>query len=109
MSSLKIKYKNNLVIMDNAAIHKSKIIKTIENRKNELLYSVPYHPEINSIDNSRQFESIETFETIRDNPYNSKQFETIRTIRDIRDNGNRDNPYNSRQSDSKQNIRTIQF
>jgi transposase len=50
MSSLKIKYKNNLVIMDNAAIHKSKIIKTIENRKNELLYSVPYHPEINSIE-----------------------------------------------------------
>jgi len=50
MSSLKIKYKNNLVIMDNAAIHKSKIIKTIENSKNELLYSVPYHPEINSIE-----------------------------------------------------------
>jgi putative transposase len=32
-------------------IHKSKIIKEkIENSKNELLYSVPYHPEINSIE-----------------------------------------------------------
>ena len=37
--------------MDNAVIHKSKIIReTIENNKNELLYSVPYHPETNSIE-----------------------------------------------------------
>jgi putative transposase len=37
--------------MDNAVIHKSKIIReTIENSKNELLYSVPYHPETNSIE-----------------------------------------------------------
>ena len=35
----------------NAVIHKSKIIKeTIENDNNHLLYSVPYHPEINSIE-----------------------------------------------------------
>jgi transposase len=48
---IKDKYKNHLVIMDNAVIHKSKIIKeTIENSKNELLYSVPYHPETNSIE-----------------------------------------------------------
>jgi transposase len=48
---IKDKYKNHLVIMDNAVIHKSKIIRdTIENNKNELLYSVPYHPETNSIE-----------------------------------------------------------
>jgi transposase len=45
------KYKNYLVIMDNAVIHKSKIIReTIENDNNHLLYSVPYHPETNSIE-----------------------------------------------------------
>lgn len=48
---IKDKYKNHLVIMDNAVIHKSKIIsETIENSKNELLYSVPYHPETNAIE-----------------------------------------------------------
>jgi transposase len=48
---IKEKYKNHLIIMDNAVIHKSKIIReTIENSKNELLYSVPYHPETNSIE-----------------------------------------------------------
>ena len=45
------KYKNYLVIMDNAVIHKSKIIReTIENDNNHLIYSVPYHPETNSIE-----------------------------------------------------------
>jgi len=45
------KYKNYLVIMDNAVIHTSKIIReTIENDNNHLLYSVPYHPETNSIE-----------------------------------------------------------
>jgi transposase len=39
------------IIMDNAVIHKSKIIReTIENSKNNLLYSVPYHVETNSIE-----------------------------------------------------------
>ena len=48
---IKDRYKNHLVIMDNAVIHKSKIIReTIENSKNELLYTVPYHPETNSIE-----------------------------------------------------------
>lgn len=48
---IKDKYKNHLIIMDNAVIHKSKIIReTIEDSKNELLYSVPYHPETNSIE-----------------------------------------------------------
>ena len=44
------KYKNYLVIMDNAVIHKSKLIReNIEYDNNNLLYSVPYHPETNSI------------------------------------------------------------
>lgn len=45
------KYKNYLVIMDNAVIHKSKLIREkIEYDNNHLLYSVPYHPETNSIE-----------------------------------------------------------
>jgi hypothetical protein len=45
------KYSNYLVIMDNAVIHKSKFIREkIENDNNNLLYSVPYHPETNAIE-----------------------------------------------------------
>jgi len=48
---IKDKYKNYLIIMDNAVIHKSKMIKErIEDNQNHLLYSVPYHPETNSIE-----------------------------------------------------------
>ena len=44
-------HKNHLVIMDNAVIHKSKLIREkIENDNNYLLYLVPYHPETNSIE-----------------------------------------------------------
>ena len=49
--SIKDKYKNYLIIMDNAVIHKSKRIKElIEATGNDLLYSLPYHPETNSIE-----------------------------------------------------------
>jgi transposase len=45
------KYKNHLIIIDNAVIHKSKVIrKTIENSDNDLLYSVPYYPGTNLIE-----------------------------------------------------------
>jgi len=45
------KYKNHLVIMDNAVIHKSKLIREkIEDDNNHLLYSIPYHPETNAIE-----------------------------------------------------------
>ena len=45
------KYKNHLIIMDNARIHVSKIIReTIEKSGNNLLYTVPYHPETNAIE-----------------------------------------------------------
>ena len=48
---IKDKYKNHLIIMDNAVIHRSKLIKTkIEETGNNLLYSVRYHPETNSIE-----------------------------------------------------------
>ena len=45
------KYKNHLIIMDNAVIHKSKLIREkIEEDHNQLLYTVPYHPETNAIE-----------------------------------------------------------
>jgi hypothetical protein len=48
---IKDNYKNYLIIMDNAVIHRSKIIRQIiEEGNNKLLYSVPYHPETNSIE-----------------------------------------------------------
>ena len=48
---IKDNYKNYLIIMDNAVIHKSKTIRErIEDNHNHLLYSVPYHPETNSIE-----------------------------------------------------------
>lgn len=48
---IKDKYSNYVVIMDNAVIHKSKRIKElIEATGNDLLYSLPYHPETNSIE-----------------------------------------------------------
>ena len=48
---IKDKYKNHLIIMDNARIHKAKIIRAvIEDSKNNLLYTVPYHPETNAIE-----------------------------------------------------------
>jgi len=48
---IKDKYKNYLIIMDNAVIHRSKQIReVIESTNNNLLYSVPYHPETNAIE-----------------------------------------------------------
>jgi putative transposase len=44
-------YKNHLIIMDNAVIHRSRNIKElIEETGNILLHSVPYHPETNAIE-----------------------------------------------------------
>jgi transposase len=46
------KYKNNLIIMDNGGSHKSSKIKTIvEEKHNQLQYSVPYKPQTNAIEN----------------------------------------------------------
>ena len=49
--NISTKYKNHLIIMDNAVIHKSKLIREkIEEDHNHLLYTVPYHPETNAIE-----------------------------------------------------------
>jgi transposase len=48
---IKDKYKNYLIIMNNAVIHKSHNIKDlIESTGNKLLYSVPYNPSTNAIE-----------------------------------------------------------
>jgi transposase len=45
------KYKNYLILMDNAMPHKSKIIRErIKETDNHSLYTVPYHPETNPIE-----------------------------------------------------------
>ena len=43
------KYKNHLIIMDNAGSHKKQSIKdAVSHSKNRLLYSIPYKPQTNS-------------------------------------------------------------
>ena len=45
------KYKNYLIIMDNAGAHKNKLVQSaILKSKNKLLYSVPYRPKTNAIE-----------------------------------------------------------
>ena len=45
------KYKNHLILLDNVSFHRSKLIKQkIKDSKNELLYTIPYHPETNPIE-----------------------------------------------------------
>jgi len=48
---IKDKYKDYLIVMDNAVIHKNKKIKeVIEESGNKLMYSFSYHPETNAIE-----------------------------------------------------------
>jgi len=48
---IKDKFSDYLIIMDNAVIHRAKIIRQhIEETNNKLLYSIPYHPETNAIE-----------------------------------------------------------
>lgn len=45
------KYKKHLIVMDNAVIHRTNKLKAvIKESKNTLLYSFPYHPETNAIE-----------------------------------------------------------
>ena len=44
------KYKNKLIILDNASSHRHKKIKELVNKNNKLLYSVPYQHFTNSIE-----------------------------------------------------------
>jgi len=45
------KYKNKLIILDNASSHRNPKVKEIINKENHLLYSVPYQHFTNSIEN----------------------------------------------------------
>ena len=44
-------YKNKLIILDNASSHRNKKVKELINKKNKVLYSVPYQHFTNSIEN----------------------------------------------------------
>ena len=49
---IKDKYKNHLIILDNAKFHKSKdVIDNIEKSENKIIYSLPYNPQCNPIEN----------------------------------------------------------
>ena len=45
------KYKNKLIILDNASSHINKRIKNLVNKDNKILYAVPYQHFTNSIEN----------------------------------------------------------
>jgi transposase len=45
------KYKNKLIILDNASSHRNSKVKEIINKENHLLYAVPYQHFTNSIEN----------------------------------------------------------
>lgn len=45
------KYKKKIIILDNASSHRNEKIKDLINKKNNLLYSVPYQHYTNSIEN----------------------------------------------------------
>jgi transposase len=44
-------YNNNLVILDNDVFHKSKIVVENINANNKIIYSIPYNPSCNPIEN----------------------------------------------------------
>lgn len=48
--SITDKYKNKIIILDNASSHRNEIIKNLINKKNKLLYSIPYQHYTNSIE-----------------------------------------------------------
>jgi transposase len=45
------KYKNKVVILDNASVHKNDTIRVLVNKHNKILYSVPYQHFSNAIEN----------------------------------------------------------
>ena len=49
---IKNKYKNYLLILDNARFHKSKdVVDNIKNSQNQIIYTIPYNPSCNPIEN----------------------------------------------------------
>jgi hypothetical protein len=45
------KYKNKLIILDNASSHRNDTIRTLINKHNKVLYAVPYQHFTNAIEN----------------------------------------------------------
>ena len=45
------KYRDKLIILDNASSHRNEIIKNLINQNNKVLYSIPYQHFTNSIEN----------------------------------------------------------
>ena len=49
---IKDKYKNHLIILDNAGSHQNELVQNkITSTGNKYLYSIPYNPDTNSIEN----------------------------------------------------------
>jgi transposase len=49
---IKNKYEDHLIILDNARFHKSpEVINNIKNSKNKVIFSLPYNPNLNPIEN----------------------------------------------------------
>ncbi len=45
------KYENQVIIMDNAGFHKTQVVKTEIEKRNKCLYTIPYYPRSNPIEN----------------------------------------------------------
>ena len=50
MKHITRKYKNKLIILDNASSHRNEKIKKLINKKNNLLYTIPYQHFTNTIE-----------------------------------------------------------
>ena len=48
---INVKYKNKLIILDNASSHRNQLVKDVIKKNNNLLYAVPYQHFTNSIEN----------------------------------------------------------
>ena len=46
---INVKYKNKLIILDNASSHRNQLVKDVIKKNNNLLYTVPYQHYTNAI------------------------------------------------------------
>ena len=51
LSIIQEKFEDNIVIMDNAGFHKTQDVKQEIQKKNNFIYTVPYYPRSNPIEN----------------------------------------------------------
>ena len=47
---INVKYKNKLIILDNASSHRNQLVKDVIKKYNNLLYAVPYQHYTNTIE-----------------------------------------------------------